>query len=300
MRVKKFETNFRRKMFLNETNEILFSPDIFKEENSIINIYPSLEFNEFLGFGGALTGSSCYNLSICNEQISNQILNEYFLESNMNYNICRLSISSSDFSLNSYSYSNKTNLSDFSISEDMKYVVPIIKMAQKRNKSLKFLASPWSPPAFMKNNKSLLNGGTLLPDFKKLYAIYLVKFIEAYKKENINIDYMTIQNEPNAVQTWESCIYSPIQEMDLLSNYIYPEFKKHNINTKLLIWDHNKDKILDRVLNSFKFDGSFEKVSGIAFHWYTGDHFENIELLRKMFPNKLLIHTEGCTRLLCF
>lgn len=300
MRVKKFETNFRRKMFLNETNGILFSPDIFKEENSIINIYPSLEFNEFLGFGGALTGSSCYNLSTCNEQISDQLLDEYFLESNMNYNFCRLSIASSDFSLNSYSYSNKTDLSDFSISEDMKYVVPIIKMAQKRNKSLKFLASPWSPPAFMKNNKSLLNGGTLLPDFKKLYAIYLVKFIEAYQKENINIDYMTIQNEPNAVQTWESCIYNPKQEMDLLVNYIYPELKKHNINTKLLIWDHNKDKILDRVLNSFKFDGSFEKVSGIAFHWYTGDHFENIELLRKMFPNKLLIHTEGCTRLLCF
>lgn len=300
MRVKKFETNFRRKMFLNETNGILFSPDIFKEENSIINIYPSLEFNEFLGFGGALTGSSCYNLSICNEQISNQILDEYFLENDINYNFCRLSIASSDFSLNSYSYSNKTDLSDFSISEDMKYVVPIIKKAQKRNKSLKFLASPWSPPSFMKSNKSLLNGGTLLPDFKKLYANYLLKYIQAYQKENINIDYITIQNEPNAIQTWESCIYNPKQEMDLLVNYIYPEFKKHNINTKLLIWDHNKDKILDRILNSFKFDGSFEKVSGIAFHWYTGDHFENIELLRKMFPNKLLIHTEGCTRLLCF
>lgn len=249
---------------------------------------------------GALTGSSCYNLSTCNEQISNEILDEYFLENGINYNFCRLSIASSDFSLNSYSYSNKTDLSDFSISEDMKYVVPIIKKAQKRNKSLKFLASPWSPPSFMKNNESLLNGGTLLPDSKKLYANYLLKYIQAYQKENINIDYMTIQNEPNAVQTWESCIYSPSQEMDLLANYIYPELKKHNINTKLLIWDHNKDKILDRILNSFKFDGAFKKVSGIAFHWYTGDHFENIELLRKMFPNKLLIHTEGCTRLFCF
>ena len=119
---------------------------------------------------GALTGSSCYNLSTCNEQISNKILDEYFLENGINYNFCRLSIASSDFSLNSYSYSNKTDLSDFSISEDMKYVVPIIKKAQKRNKSLKFLASPWSPPSFMKSNKSLLNGGTLLPDSKKLYA----------------------------------------------------------------------------------------------------------------------------------
>lgn len=85
-------------------------------------------------------------------------MDEYFLENNMNYNFCRLSIASSDFSLNSYFYSNKTDLSDFSISEDMKYVIPIIKKAQKRNKDLKFLASPWSPPAFMKRNNSLTIG----------------------------------------------------------------------------------------------------------------------------------------------
>ncbi len=213
----------------------------------------------------------------------------------MNYNICRLSIGSSDFNLNSYSYSGKTDLSDFSISEDMKYVVPIIKKAQKRNMNLKFLASPWSPPSFMKSNKKLTDGGKLLPEFKKGYAIYLTKFIKAYKKENITIDYMTIQNEPNAIQIWESCLYSPVEELDLLINYIYPEFKRNNINTKLLIWDHNKEKLLTRATNSFRYKGALDKVSGIAFHWYTGDHFENIELTKKLYPNKLLIHTEGCT-----
>lgn len=218
----------------------------------------------------------------------------------MNYNICRLSIGSSDFNLNSYSYSNKTDLSDFSISEDMEYIIPIIKRAQKRHIGLKFLASPWSPPAFMKSNKKLTEGGKLLPEFKKAYAIYLSKFIKAYKKENINIDYMTIQNEPNAKQVWESCIYNPSEELDLLIKYIYPEFKRNNINTKLLIWDHNKEKLLTRSMASFKTTGALDKVSGIAFHWYTGDHFENIELTRNLFPDKLLIHTEGCTRLFIF
>ncbi len=236
-------------------------------------------------------------MSICPKDISNNIIDEYFSTNKMNYNICRLSIASSDFNINSYSYSNKNDLSDFSISEDMKYIIPIIKKAQNQNKDIKFLASPWSPPAFMKSNKTLTNGGKLLPNFKNTYAKYLAKFITAYKKENINIDYITIQNEPNAVQLWESCLYTPNEELDLLVNYIYPEFKRNNINTKLLIWDHNKEKLLSRITNSLKFPGAIDKVAGIAFHWYTGDHFENIELVKKEFPSKLLIHTEGCTRL---
>ena len=211
----------------------------------------------------------------------------------MNYNICRISIGSSDFNLNSYSYSNKNDLSDFSISEDMKYVIPIIKEAQKRNKSLKILASCWSPPSFMKSNKKLTNGGNLLPEFKKTYPNYLVKFIKAYEKENINIDYITVQNEPNAKQIWESCIYSPTQELDLIKNYVYPEFIKNKIETEILLWDHNKEKLITRYSNQ----NITNEISGFAFHWYTGDHFENIELLHTKYPNKLLFHTEGCCRI---
>ena len=97
-----------------------------------------------------------------------------------------------------------------------------------------------------------------------------------------------------------SLILSKIEKID--SEVFKPVIFKPDYYVKSTKEDfiNNKDKVLDRILNSFKFDGSFEKVSGMAFHWYTGDHFENIELLRKMFPNKLLIHTEGCTRLLCF
>ena len=215
------------------------------------------------------------------------------MPTNSNYNICRISIGSSDFNLNSYSYSNKNDLSDFTISEDMKYVIPIIKKAQSINSNLKFLASCWSPPAFMKSNKKLTNGGNLLSEYKNTYAKYLVKFINAYKNEGINIDYITIQNEPNAKQFWESCLYSATQELDLIQNYVYPEFEANEIKTKILLWDHNKEKLITRYENQ----NISNEINGFAFHWYTGDHFENIELLRAKYPNKLLFHTEGCTRL---
>ena len=240
-----------------------------------------------------LLGSSCYNLSSCTNEIKNEILDSYFIN---NYNICRISIGSSDFNLNSYSYSNQNDLSDFSILEDTKYVIPIIKEAKNRNKSLQILASCWSPPSFMKSNQKLTDGGTLLPDFKQIYAKYLVKFIKEYEKENITIDYITIQNEPNAKQIWESCIYSSSQELDLINNYVYPEFNKNNIKTKILLWDHNKEKLITR----YSKENISDHISGFAFHWYTGDHFENIELLKAKYPNKLLFHTEGCCRFFLF
>ena len=211
----------------------------------------------------------------------------------MNYNFCRLSIGSSDFSLKSYSYSNTSDLSDFSIFEDTKYIIPIIKEAQKRNNNLKFLASCWTPPAFMKNNKSLTSGGHLLPEHRKTYAKYLVKFIKEYQKHGINIDYLTIQNEPNAKQIWESCLYSSDQELDFIKNFLYPELKVNGIKTNILLWDHNKEKLITRYINK----SIPQEISGFAFHWYTGDHFENIELLKSNYPDKLLFHTEGCTRI---
>ena len=240
-----------------------------------------------------LVGSTCYNLATCKESTKNEILDEYFLDNKMNYNICRISIGSSDFNLNSYSYSNKQDLLDFSISEDKKYIIPIINEAKKRNKNLKILASCWSPPSFMKSNQKLTNGGNLLPEFKDTFAKYIVKFIKEYEKENINIDFLTIQNEPNANQTWESCIYTASQELDLIKNYVYPELKKNGIRTKILLWDHNKEKLITR----YEKNQITDEISGFAFHWYTGDHFENIELLHQKYSDKLLFHTEGCCRI---
>ena len=222
-------------------------------------------------------------------------MQEYFGEDGINYNFCRLPIASSDFSRKSYSYSQKQDLSDFSVEKDKEYIIPTIKKAQKINSQIKFLSSPWSPPKFMKSNKMLILGGKLEQKYKEQWIEYIIKYITEYKKENINIDYMTIQNEPNAVQIWESCLYTPEEEADLAINKLYPKLRENNLDTKILIWDHNKEKLFDRAMKEINNNKALEAISGIAFHWYTGDHFENISLIRELLPGKLLIHTEGCT-----
>lgn len=295
MKITKFETNIKRNLFLNKTEIKHTKPYTEKVENNVLNIYKDIKYQEILGFGGAFTGSTCYCLENTQEAVRNNILDEYFGENGLNYSLCRLTIASSDFSPKSYSYSYKKDLSDFNISEDMKYIVPTIKMAQNRNPGLKFLATPWSPPAFMKNNKMLYLGGKLKDEFKQAWAEYLAKYFIEYKKLGIDIDYMTIQNEPNATQIWESCKFTAEEEADFLKNYLFPTFMDNNLFVNFLIWDHNKDSIVKRTTETLIKYGALEHVAGIAFHWYTGSHFENLEILHDLFPNKLLIHTEGCT-----
>ncbi len=287
MKILKTETNYSRKIYL-KTSEI--KPNKFKEgiENKVINIYPDIECQSFIGFGGAITQAAGVAYKMLPKEKQEEFLNEYFVT--CKYNLCRLPIGSCDFSPEAYSYSYKKDLSDFSIEKDFEYLIPLLKDALKINPNLKLLASPWSPPAFMKNNKMLTLGGKLNEKYYELYAKYLVKYIKAYEKEKIQIDYITIQNEPNATQIWESCLFTAEDEIKFLKEYLQPEFEKENIKTKIIVYDHNKEKLLNRAMKLF----NNTEASGIAYHWYTGDHFENIELCSKLYPNKLLIHTEGC------
>lgn len=284
----KFETNFKRNLYL-DTREV--KPKPYKEslENKVINIYPEIVYQNFLGFGGAITSAAGVAYKKLPKEKQKTFIEDYFKI--CNYSICRLPIGSSDFSSESYSYSNKKDLSDFSIEEDKEYIIPLIKDILKYNPNIKFLASPWSPPKFMKTNKMLVLGGKLQKKYYLTYAMYLLKYIKEYEKLGINIDYITIQNEPNAVQVWESCLFSAEEELDFLKNYLYPVFEKYQVKTKILVYDHNKEKLYSRARDIFN---NSSEAQGIAYHWYTGDHFENLDICSKVFKDKLLIHTEGC------
>ena len=293
MKVIKLETNFKRNLFWKEST-LNTKPYSEKIENKVINIYPEISFQSITGFGGAFTESSGFCYSKLNDEKKSSLLNDYFSSNGLNYSMGRLPIGSSDFSLKPYSYSKKVDLSDFSIDKDKEYILPFLKtVLEKRN--LKLLASPWSPPSFMKTTKMLTLGGKLANKYKQTWADYLVKYIHAYKNEGVHIDYMTVQNEPNAIQLWESCLYLPEEEINFATNYLYYSFIKNNIDTKIFIWDHNKEKLFTRALQELKNKNDLDSIAGIAFHWYTGDHFENIELTHNAFPDKLLFHTEGCT-----
>lgn len=294
MEITKIETNYKRKLFFNKSK---ISPKRYQEkiENQVINIYPEITYQNILGFGGAFTESTGYAIEQLSQEKQSQILDDYFSKDGLNYSLGRLPIASTDFSLKSYSYSNKEDLSDFSIEKDKKYILPVIKSALGINPRLQFLSSPWSPPKFMKTNKMLTLGGKLTEKYKQTWANYFVKYIKEYKKEGIDIKYITIQNEPNAIQLWESCLYSPEEEIDFAVNYLYPTLRLNNLNTKILIWDHNKEKLFNRSRQELNTNKALEAVAGIAYHYYSGDHFENIKLTRDFFPGKILFHTEGCT-----
>jgi glucosylceramidase len=192
-------------------------------------------------------------------------------------------------------------LKTFSIDHDKKFRIPLIKKAiELIGKEATLYVSPWSPPAFMKDNASMLKGGKLRPEYYQSWANYYVKFINAYQKEGIPIWGLTIQNEPMATQRWESCIYSAEEERDFLKNYLGPTLKKSGLgDKKITIWDHNRDLISQRSTTILDDKEAAKYVWGIGFHWYenwTGGNpmFENIGKVNEMYPNKNLLFTEGC------
>ena len=293
MQVIKVETNQKRNMFFHETT---ISPKEYKEniENRVINMFPDYSYQNFLGFGGAFTEASGICYSNLPQSQKDSLIKDYFSTSGLNYTLGRIPIGSTDFSKKSYSYAEKKDLSDFSIKKDENYIIPFIKDALTVC-DIKFLASPWSPPKFMKQNKMLILGGILLDKYKKTYVEYLVKFIQSYERMNIPISFITVQNEPNATQPWESCRFTSEQEAEFVKKFLYPEFLKNNIKAKIFIWDHNKEKLFQRANSIINDPIANEAISGIAYHYYSGDHFESLKLTKEVFPNKLLFHTEGCT-----
>lgn len=294
MEITKIETNYKRKLFFSKSkvNSKKYQEKI---ENQVINIYPEITYQTFLGFGGAFTEATGYAIKQLSQEKQNQALNDYFSKDGLNYNFGRLPVGSTYFSPKSYSYSYKEDLSDFSIEKDKEYILPTVKSALEINPDLQFLSSPWSPPKFMKSNKMLVLGGKLIEKYKKNMANYFAKYLIAYKNEGIDIKYVTVQNEPNAIQVWESCLYNSEEEMSFVINYLYPTLRSNNLQTKILIWDHNKEKLFTRSKQELINNKALEAISGIAYHYYSGDHFENIALTHDAFPGKILLHTEGCT-----
>lgn len=157
------------------------------------------------------------------------------------------------------------------------------------------MAAPWSPPAFMKTNGEMNHGGKLKREYYEAWAAYFVKFLEAYKKAGIPVRFLTTQNEPMAVQTWDSCIYTSEEEALFVRDYLGPALAQAGFaDTGIYVWDHNKEEAYQRFKEVVADERTKKYVSGAAVHWYTGDHFEAAELIRKQYPDKEVFFTEGC------
>ena len=240
--------------------------------------YPTLmldankRFQTIEGFGGALTDASAETFYKLPEDKQEEFLNAYFdRDKGIGYTMGRTHIHSCDFSSESYAYSEvkgDTELSHFSIAHDEKYKIPFIKKAIKlAGDDFKMFASPWSPPAWMKTNNNMLQGGKLKPEYYQTWADYFVKFFKAYEEHDIPFWGLTVQNEPMAVQRWESCIFTAEEERDFVRDYLGPTLEENQMgDKKIIIWDHNRGIMYQRAKIAFDDPEASKYIWGTGFH----------------------------------
>ena len=269
-----------------------------KTESRSIKVDKNLTRQSILGFGGAFTEASASIYDQLETDKKNEIIQAYFGDSGNQYNMGRTHINSCDFSLGNYALCEQEDrkLTDFSIERDKKMLIPFIKEALNKASSPIFLmASPWSPPPWMKTNDQMNHGGKLKEEFQDTWAEYYCKYIEFYERDGIPIWGISVQNEPEAVQTWDSCIYTGEEERDFIKNFLGPALKRNKyLDKKLVIWDHNRDVMVERSRAVLSDPDAAKYVWGTGFHWYNGDHFDEVQKVHDEFPDKELIFTEGC------
>jgi glucosylceramidase len=273
------------------------SPNNFYE---FIEVDSAIQFQTVDGFGYTFTGGSAKVLNRLSPYLKQQLLEELFGKkgNSIGVSYLRLSIGASDLNDFSFSYndleSGETDLpmENFTLSHDLTDLIPLLKEVKAINPEIRFLATPWSAPTWMKDNKSF-KGGRLLPQYYDVYARYFVKYITEMAKHGILIDAVTPQNEPLHPGNNPSMYMIANEQADFIKNHLGPEFRKHNLQTKIIIYDHNCDRpdypkmILDD-------PDARDFVDGTAFHLYAGD-IGVLSYLHDQFPQKNLYFTEQYT-----
>lgn len=292
------ESNKNQKKMWEEKGMITFVNQPVDSEH-IVSLNPDQTFQQWMGFGGAFTEAAAYSLAKISPQLREEVLDAYFdKDVGLGYTLGRTHIHSCDFALENYTYVDEgdKDLASFSIEREWKYVIPLIQDAMTvANEPLTILASPWSPPPWMKTNGEMNNGGKLLPEYRQVWANYYVKYIEEMEKAGVPIWGVSVQNEPEAVQVWDSCIYTAEEERDFVKEFLGPTLQKHDLSDKqIVIWDHNRDVIVDRATTVLEDPEAAKYVWGVGNHWYVSEEFENLSKVHEAFPDKHLLFTEGC------
>lgn len=263
-----------------------------------INLYSDSTFQSMDGFGFTLSQGSASHLLAMSDSARKSVLQELFGtgEKDIRISYLRLAVAASDLNAFPFSYNDLKDpratdptLSQFSLSYDTLDVLPILKQILEVNPQIKLMASPWSPPTWMKDNRDT-RGGSLLPEFEANYAQYLVKYIQEMAKRGFIIDALTIQNEPLHPGNNPSLLMLADQQARFIGQHLGPAFRQAGIQTKIVIYDHNADRpdypisvLSDPIANPF--------IDGSAFHLY-GGQIEALSEVHRAFPDKHLYFTE--------
>lgn len=273
--------------------------NILSDSIPVITVDTAKTFQPIDGFGYALTGGSAY---LINQKLSAEqrkdLLEELFTDKGIRINYLRVSVGGSDLDAKAFTYNDlpkgKTDkeLKGFSLAEDQKNVIPVLKEILKLNPDIKIMGSPWSAPAWMKDNNSL-KGGSLKPEYYQAFADYFVKYIKGYEAEGIKIDAITLQNEPENPKNNPSMVMTAEHQAAFVKNNLGPAFEKAGIKTKIIVFDHNCDhpEYPITVLN----DADAKKyIDGSAFHLYLGE-ITALSKVHDAHPDKNLYFTEQWT-----
>jgi glucosylceramidase len=252
------------------------------------------------GFGFTLTGGSAEVINSLNSNKKQELLEKLFGndENGIGISYLRLSIGASDLSSTTFSYNDlpagetDEDLSEFSLEPDKKDLIPLLQEILEINPEIGIMATPWSPPVWMKDNQSTV-GGNLLPEYYDVYARYLVKYIQEMKALGINIDAITPQNEPLHPGNNPSMYMSATEQANFIKKALGPAFRTAGIDTKIIIYDHNADNP-NYPISILNDPEARQYIAGSAFHLYAGD-ISALSTVHNAYPNKDIYFTEQYT-----
>ena len=285
------------KFFLRKTE--VFASDIETIGALKVHVSASPVTNRFMGFGVALTGSSCYNLNQMTADCRRSFLEDIYTGAGLDLQVGRIPIGSCDYSAELYSYDDVKDdltLSHFSVEKDEKYILPMIKEVVKTNPDIYLFASPWSPPGWMKTGESMC-GGYMRDKYLECYARYFVRFLEEYEKHGISVSAVTPQNEPHAEQDsrYPTCMWHPEIEAKFILE-LRKKLTEAERNTEIWMHDHGFEK-WGKILWCFKeYPELLDACGSVAFHYYDF-YIEMTDIIRQAHPALRFHFTEGGPRL---
>jgi glucosylceramidase len=261
---------------------------------TLITLDPARQFQTLLGFGAALTDSSCYLLNQLSSAAREKLFHEMFHPSEMGLNVCRICMGASDYSTSVYSYDEgeaDPNLERFSIAHDRAYILPMLREARAANPDLFLFSSPWSPPGWMKSGGSML-GGSMRRRYIPNYAQYFVKFLRAYAAEGVPVQAVTPQNEVDTDQDGRmpACIWPQEYEIEFVQK-LGPALRENGLTTQIWILDHNYN-LWGRAVCEIDNPAVRQYSNAVAWHGYVGGA-EMMTKFKEFHPDASMHWTEG-------
>lgn len=262
---------------------------------SSVLVQPEKSFQPILGFGAAFTDAACYTFNRLDRSARETLFHELFHPSELGLSVCRTCVGSSDYSTEAFTYDEgdpDPQLTRFSIAHDRPYVLPILREARKANPDLFLFSSPWTPPGWMKSNKSMF-GGNMQRHYMESYANYFVKFLQAYEAEGVPVNAITVQNEVDTDQDGRmpQCTWPMEYEADFVRQFLGPAFEKNQVKAKIWIIDHNYN-LWGRAMGELETPDVRKYTNAIAWHGYVGKPEWMMRVLQA-YPEVEMYWTEG-------